>query len=202
MPVVHITQGSGKLKGIMSINTPASINDFCLKVNKIKDAVCGFCYSLKLEKMRPALPVALEKNMFIVERPLTIRETPIINSLFFRFDSFGELHNIQHFLNLIAICNHNPDTTFALWTKRANIVHKVFDLQLAVNPANLILVFSTLALDSEPKRVPRHFDKVFAVFTRDYLKKNDTVINCYQSCNECRICYTQNGIKIIREVKK
>ena len=47
MMEVHITNGSGKLDSIKSINTNTVTNDFCIKMNKAKDTniICTKCYS-------------------------------------------------------------------------------------------------------------------------------------------------------------
>ena len=202
METVHITTGSSKMLGLQSINTPTTSNEFCTKLASAEGSICSGCYAARYEKIRPSVARATARNLFMTQRALTARETPTINASIFRFHSYGELHNAQHLLNYIAIANHNPDTIFTLWTKRTPIVNAVFDNQLASKPSNLILVHSTLGMDSTGQRLPRYFDKVFSVFTKKGAVATSVDINCHSSCNECRLCYTHNDVTHINEIKK
>lgn len=195
MSVVHITSGSGKMLGISSINTPTTKNPFCDKMRQVENSVCSKCYAAQYESFRPTLVTALHRNMFLTEREITQRETPVINAQIFRFDSYGELHNRVHFENLIRICEYNPETIFTLWTKRKDVVHSV--LKQRDKPTNLILIYSSAYLDKSV-RVPKNFDKVFTVHS----KNSTTDINCHGSCNTCRLCYSHNSVRYINEIVK
>ena len=154
---IHVTNGNGKMAGIQSINTSTTNNEFCTKMRET-DSVCKKCYAARFENMRPSLHDALEKNIVLSQRDLTMRELPIINASIFRFHSYGELINSKHFENYIAIANHNPNTIFTLWTKRKNIVSRV--LNNMVKPSNLILIYSSSIID-DIAALPKHFNKVF-----------------------------------------
>ena len=202
MNTVHITTGLSKMLGLQSINTPTTGNAFCSKLASVEGSICSGCYAARYEKLRPTLPEATSRNLFMTQRALTAREIPVINASIFRFHSYGELHNAQHLLNYTAIAASNPDTIFTLWTKRTNIVNAVFDNQLASKPKNLILVHSTLGTNATPTRLPRYFDKVFSVFTKKGAVLGNVDINCHSSCNECRLCYSHNDVTFINEIKK
>lgn len=191
--VVHITTGSGKLKDIRSINTSTLGNEYCSKMRQT-DSVCKKCYAARYEKLRPNITTAFERNNFMSKRLLTEQEVPRTNDNIFRFHSYGELINSTHFRNYLTIARENPWTTFALWTKRDNIVNKV--LKDEEKPSNLILVYSSTLLDNTAP-LPKWFDKVFSVFT-----KTSTGINCHGACNTCRLCYTHNDVVFINEVAK
>jgi hypothetical protein len=192
---VHLTKGSGKLAGIISINTPTSTNPFCQSMQK-KDSVCKSCYAQRYEKLRPNIVEAFKRNLFLSERELLPQEIPAINEQIARFASYGELINMMHFINMIRIALANPRTVFTLWTKRYRIVQRV--LKLMGKPDNLILIYSS-PIVGEVSALPKGFDKVFTAFARG---SDMTDINCHGSCNTCRLCYSHNDTVNINEIIK
>jgi len=120
------------------------------------------------------------------------REVPIINDQLLRFNSFGELHNAQHLLNFFYIAEKNPETMFALWTKRADIVRACPESK----PDNLVLIHSILGLDTpETDIVPEPWaDYIYSVYTSGN--------TCGDKCLTCRKCYTmpENKGGIIRQL--
>ena len=195
MNAVHITQGSGKLAGIQSINTPTSTNPFCQAMQKT-DSVCKSCYAQRYEKLRPNVVTAFERNKFLSERPLQPEELPAINEQIARFASYGELINMMHFINLLRIALANPRTIFTLWTKRPKIVQRV--LKLMGKPDNLILIYSS-PIVGKVSALPKGFDKVFTAFAKG---TDTTDINCHGACNSCRLCYSHNDTTFINEIIK
>ena len=140
-----------------------------------------------------------DNSKLLSERVLLNRELPIINALYFRFNSYGELINELHYINLVKICIKNPKTTFALWTKRLDII-KGFN-----TPDNLILIYSNPNINIRNSIwIPKGFDKMFIVYTKEYLKDMpESFINCGgRDCLGCLKCYTKNDIKIIKEKLK
>ena len=115
-----------------------------------------------------------------------------------RFNAHGELINSTHLVNLVKICIKNPSVTFALWTKRKDIVIKYFD-KLGYKPKNLKLIFSNSIINTiiEP---PKYFDSTFNNVDQDYMKEKQ---NCTgQKCIDCLLCYTHNDTKQIVEAIK
>lgn len=192
-----ITIGHGKIEGINSINTNSLNNPYCIQMSKNKDSICSKCYSNRSLKFRTFLKQSLEKNdICLSETKLKLSEIPIINALYFRFNSFGELINKIHYYNLIQICKKNPLTTFSLWSKRKDLI------LVYKQPKNLILIYSELLINSLNKEIPEGFDKMFSVFTKSFAKENKIRINCKNSCINCLKCYTFNEIKYIKELVK
>ena len=195
MSAIHITQGSGKLAGIISINTPTTTNEYCQSMQKT-DSVCKSCYAQRYEKLRPNIVTAFERNTFLSERELLPQEIPAINEQIARFASYGELINMMHFINLLRIALANRQTIFTLWTKRPKIVQIV--LKLLGKPDNLILIYSSPVV-GVPSKLPKGFDKVFTAFARG---SDMTDINCHGACNSCRLCYSHNDTTLINEIIK
>ena len=196
--MIHITKGSGKMTGVYSINTSTLKNTFCQKMAK-GNTVCKSCYAGRYEKLRPNITKAFLKNEEVLlskdfqPEPLSFK--------FVRLHSYGELHNTLHFTNYLKLAEYNPNTIFSLWSKRKSIIQG-FISKGGIIPTNVILIYSNPLLDNPIKRVPKGFDKVFNVFTKEYIEKEQIVINCKQSCIDCQLCYSLNNVKVINEKKK
>ena len=208
-----ISKGMGKMNNIRSISTNTLTNDFCKKMNASKNKliICGHCYSVdSLEAGRfPNQVKALQRNSDILgNKELSEKEiyqNYMFNDNIFRLQSHGDLINELHLKNLMAIVKANKWTTFALWTKRKNVIQKYFDIN--TKPDNLILVYSNplinKVIDSRSKYKPVYFDKVFNNVDKDYMKDEQ---NCTgQQCITCRRCYIKsnksNNNTIIEAVK-
>lgn len=187
---VHITTGSGKLSNMTSVNVSSLDNNFCQLMSSKKDTVCGKCYSNRYAKLRPTLEDALMRNTELLgSRLLEPYEVPTFNAHYVRFNSYGELINEVHYLNLIQIAMRNPYTTFGLWTKRADIVMKY------PKESNIKYIYSVPKIDG---KIPRQeyldfFDKVFIV------QSTDENQNCHGKCIDCLLCYSDNETTVIRE---
>ena len=193
--MLHVTKGCGKMNGINSINVSSLENPFCIKNSKNENSVCSKCYSNRYSRLRPPLEKCLLKNTEILTKTdLEFEDIPVINALYFRFNSFGELYNLRHFINLLRICRKNPKTTFSLWTKRKSIIRQ-YDQDLL--PKNLILIYSE-PLINEINLGVESFDKTFNVVTKEF-SKDSNIINCSKKCLECLKCYTKNSLTTIIE---
>lgn len=181
----------GKLAGLHSLNTSVLENKYCSKM-RVTESVCKSCYAANMEKRYKSLAANDISNMDMLSSGfLTTRELPIIIDRVFRFHSLGELVNSTHLHNLLNIAEHNPDTTFTLWTKRSTIVSSVLDTR--PKPSNVILVFSISKVDSKIQRLPKHFDKTFSVYTKAAVVANPRIgINCHSKCIDCMKCYTKS----------
>jgi hypothetical protein len=201
---VHISIMTGKLDGLRAISTNTRTNDYCIKQNQSADPdnICTKCYShVMLSSYRKNMQPALQRNSdALSQRMLAEQELPRILDAVFRFDAHGELINETHLANLCAITTHNPGTSFALWTKRNDLVSKFF--RSRAKPANLILIYSNPKISHIMHRPPKHFDRTFNnVLEHEFVDRQ----NCTgQKCADCLLCYTPgNGVTtIVEKVKK
>jgi hypothetical protein len=204
MKTIHISVMTGKLDGLRAISTNTRTNAYCIKQNASGDAdnICTKCYShTMLSSYRKNMQPALQRNSdALASRVLSETELPRILDAVFRFDAHGEIINDTHLANLVAICEYNPRTRFALWTKRNDIVSKHF--RSNPKPDNLILIYSNPKISSIMKRPPKHFDRTFNnVLEHEYTDQQ----NCTgQKCADCLLCYTPgNGVTtIVEKVKR
>lgn len=200
--MLKISTGSGKLKNIRSLNTNTLTNPFCQKMvnSKSPDIICVKCYSDRmLRTMRKNCAPAWQMNSDTLSGGLIPDHMlPTILDAFFRFSSHGELINATHLENLHNITLHNPHCTFALWTKRKDIIRKFYAQNM--KPANLILIYSNPRIDAVMDSPPEFFDRTFNNVSPD----STTAQNCTgQQCQDCLICYKpNNGISTIVEAVK
>ena len=203
MNIVKVSKMSGKLSGIPAINTNTVTNEFCIKM-KDTDSICSSCYSHRmLNTYRKNCQNAFQFNSDVLSKSVLIEDfLPVINSAFFRFNGHGELINMVHLINIVNICKKNPHTNFALWTKRKNLINKLFKYSDSYHPPkNLILIYSNPKIDCVQIEPPVHFHKVFNNVSKPIYK---SIENCTgQKCIECLACYKKDsGINTIIEKVK
>jgi hypothetical protein len=192
---VHISTMTGKLLGIQAINTNTLSNNFCSAMRNT-DSICAACYSAAMlsGSRKNCVPSFEHNSVLLSARDLTPEELPTINAAIFRFHGHGELINPVHLRNLYAIARHNPQTTFALWTKRRALVRLG-----QVRPDNVVLIYSNPSLDRIMQKPPKGFDRVFNNVPASYTGP----ANCTgQKCIECLVCYQHGGEAVIVEHAK
>jgi len=212
MDQLHLTthkstkQSKSKLDGFYSLNTSTLNNPFCLKMfsGNNTDLICRSCYAKNLEKRFFKKTDKLDTNARILSDSIMLWDMvpyyPLLSVL--RVHSIGELINDVHFINIVLIARKNQHCNVALWTKRPDIVKRVFKSGYE-KPTNLILIYSNprVNCDFEIKQ-PEYFDKVFNNYTKEYSVENNIDINCHMSCKDCLLCYRQNNVEQIKEIVK
>lgn len=198
---LHITEHveykkgkKNKMAGMTSLNTSSVENKFCERMASNKKMVCRTCYAIKLEKFRKhGIGKVFVNNGKILYKKLKAKDTPQFNCTAVRFNSFGELINVTHYKNLLAIAEANPHTIFALWTKRTNLIRKY-----KKNLPNMIHIYSSPEVNKVSDPGPE-FDKIFTVFDKKHVSENNIDINCSEQCKGCMLCYTHNKTRYINE---
>ena len=192
--ILWMTEHSGKMAGINSIGTSCASNPHCIARQKNGESVCSKCYADTYMKMRKSLKEHLEENaQILTTRLLEGNEIPVTNARVFRFESFGDLHNATHLQNYLLICDRNPFTNFALWTKNTWILDEVFNGMGIQKPKNLSIIVSSPLLN-KPMELDREkfwfVDHIFTVFDKKFIKENNVYINCgSNNCLGCGNCY-------------
>jgi hypothetical protein len=210
---ITISEHQGKMTLIPSISTSKKLNENCQRMSCSDncDCICKYCYADKTMAMYPRLEKSLENNTAILTRELTFAEVKeiakfFLNTTIARFESFGDLINVNQVINYFNIARKNPDTLCALWTKNPQIIAKAMNLYGIEKPKNLQIVLSSPFVNKAIKATRFDFvDKVFTVYDKNESKKVD--INCgARSCLACGRCYRPNpdGVKLqhIREILK
>jgi len=203
-PLVHISKMTGKLDGFKAISTNTMTNEYCIKqnANGKEDNICTICYShTMLKSYRKNMQPALQRNSeALANKVLDIDLLPTILDAFFRFNAHGELINLTHLENLNRIARKNPHCSFALWTKRNDLIAKYYATR--EKPDNLTLIYSNPRVGTIMRKPPKHFDRTFNnVLEHEHVEEQ----NCTgQKCKDCRLCYTigNNVNTIVEMVKK
>jgi hypothetical protein len=216
---------SGKLIGLQSISNNTLKNKFCYdnyvngKIENEKAGcvinICGVCYSQEmLQGVRKNVAPALDRNEYLAERLLNDNEIPTILQAYYRLNAHGELltdvindkgeviktyPKFNHIENYCKIAEKNPHCTFALWSKRTDIIKPFFNKRK--KPGNLILIYSVKKTNSILKKIPKHFDKTFNNVAVDQFVNEQ---NCTgQKCKDCLLCYRKETTNVIVEkIKK
>lgn len=193
---IHITQGTGKMLGIVSINSSTLSNPFCQKMHENQALICARCYANQFEKAYSSLRGYLESNSHILSSaPLSDEDIPIIYQDVCRIHSFGELMNQTHFDNIVRIAIKNSHCLFTLWTKRLNLISPN-------RPSNLNVIYSNPKLDSPISTVPSGVDGIFNVVTAEYAIAHNIKSNCPGHCRMCMKCYRSSPAGVIYEILK
>ncbi len=202
----YITNHTGKMEGMYSLSTSCTENDYCKRRCNDKDSICFHCYAQRQMKRYKNLENCLIKNTKILTSKILDKdELPVINALYFRLESFGDLNNEKQVINYFNLCNKNKNVKFALWTKNPWIIESVINYGIA-KPKNLNIIYSTYKVNHEDDFVFESYpfvDKIFSVYDKEFVKKNNITINCgKKKCLLCGKCYKKSKDKIIREIIK
>ena len=195
---------SGKLFKIDAINSNPLSNPFCIEQHDRQDdtIICTKCYSIDmLETYRSNCVPNFENNNVTLS---TIIHTDFsylkFNNDIVRINGHGELLNQTHLHNICNMAFAFPNHTFALWSKRIDIVRQYFKTH-KIMPSNLILIYSNPKINRIMTNVPTPFHKVFN--NVDLANQSTLKDNCSgQKCNDCRICYNFDTENIIIELEK
>ena len=167
-------------------------------INKIKVLVCAYCFANTTIERRPSVEDALQRNTEILtKRLLDPEEIPFFNRVFFRFESFGDLHNAIQAQNYITIAARNTHCNFAWWTKRPQLIKKAMEnMGIEKLPENIIVIFSSYYVNHINTEISGKYDfikVIFTVFDKYYLEEHPEItIHCgSRQCMGCLKCYTR-----------
>ena len=207
---------TAKMADMVSISTNTLLNEHCRERVERGVGICKDCYADRQvntwTSMQPKLTFNTE---FLTSKIWDIESIPNVNCLYFRFEAFGDLMpikqgGINQFANYCNFARVNKETKFALWTKNPWVIKQALK-QGVVIPKNLVIVFSVLATDflitdsfvSAVKKAYPFVNKVFAVYTKEFINDHDVVVNCgARSCFKCHRCYSKKTDVVVIEEKK
>lgn len=195
---------NGKMVGMYSLSTSCMCNERCLRNAQIEGSICQKCFAMRQMENYTSMQDPLAQNYHILTTEiLDWDDIPIINALYFRFESFGDLANVTQAINYIHIIQKNPNVFFGWWSKNMDIVNEMFKQTGYEKPKNVNFIESSL-FENKAKHPSYWFvDKVFTVFDEETIKERGVVINCgAKSCLKCGICYGKNDIVYVNEKEK
>jgi len=202
---IHFTLNhTGKMEGMQSLSTSCLMNPACLARMKDPDSICSKCFAAAMHKRYSALGLRLAHNtQALSEKLYSINELPIVNAAFFRLESFGDLVSVTQAQNYLRLCERNPWTRFALWTKNPGYLARAIELE-GSKPDNLSVILSSPYMNTTCDAGRWDFvDKTFTVWTKDAINAQNVQINCgSRKCLDCMLCYTKNDVTAINESLK
>jgi len=193
---------TGKMKGMISLSTSVLLNKYCQERQKNPDSVCSHCYAQHMAgKLYKGLKEKLAKNTDLLTREvIPVEWWPILNTLFFRLEAFGDLNNVIQLQNYFNFAKRNPYTTFTLWTKNTFILFQA-EKAGAQKPKNIIIIESSPFVNVQVKKTHKWVDKTFTVLDKSH--KDDKRINCgARHCLTCLKCYKKRTTSEIFELLK
>ena len=201
---VKISNHTGKMEGVRSLNTSVVLNAICQARAKMHDSICSKCYARNLVGFRKSLRKVLERNHEVLTSVIIPADDWfVINDRVFRLESFGDLNNVIQVINYFNFCYKNPNTVFALWTKNPEFIAEALEAGYA-KPDNLIIIQSSKHLNKVDTPRFDFIDGMFTVYTKEYAKEHNITINCGAlHCLTCLKCYTKHeGVFYISELLK
>ena len=120
MSVLSISRGNSKMGSIQSISLPSVVTcRSCACQNK--------CYARKLERIRPAVAKAYQRNLDVLQSdPDTYWrevEASIMMSRFFRFHVSGDIPDLNYLERMVDISDRNKHCQILCFTKKYEIVN-------------------------------------------------------------------------------
>lgn len=199
MQKLKLSVMTGKLEGFLAINTNPLSNPWCMAMSQKEGAVCKSCYSRKMLKTyRSSCVPAFNHNANILSSPMQSEQYPAIPvGACIRVFAHGELADSQQLTNIINIARYYPNNRFVMWTKRVDILNKVFEF--LAKPSNLRIIQSSICLNKRDDQ-NAHADAIFTVYDSADAMPADSVHCNGQDCAICMNCYDNDGYPVISEL--
>lgn len=198
---------NAKMSGMISISTDNKLNPYCCAYKCNPENICHNCFADAQLDRQPTQEIPYIYNTYLLTNYIIpVEILPVINNLFFRFESFGDLINSVQFTNYCNVCLVNPMVHFSDYTKNLFIIDNTFRSGVR-KPKNLKIVASSIkknVIRQLTEFQKTYVDHVFTVYTLEYLKTHkDIKINCgARHCLTCLNCYMENRDFYISEIEK
>ena len=190
---------SAKMAGMESVSTNNKINTFCNSKKCIEGSICAACFADRQIDVFTSMDKPLTINYLLLNyKVLPVSILPVINRLFFRIESFGDVASaIQaiNYLHMMTANSVNRLCSFAAWSKNPAIWYAAFRME--GKPKNLSFGVSSLFINVISKvaeKILPYVDFIFTVFdSEEEAEKAGYRINCgARHCLSCLRCYKAN----------
>lgn len=203
---------TAKMAGMESVSTNNKINKRCARNKKCNGSICQFCFADRQIDTFTSMNKPLTINYLLLNyRVLPVEILPIVNRLYARIESFGDVETAIQAINYCNICTAhevNKMCNFGAWSKNPDIWRAAFVMR--GKPENLSFGVSSLFMGKIQKIPPKYapfVDFVFTVFeTEEDARRAGYEINCgARHCLSCLRCYNArkaDGLVYVIELKK
>lgn len=208
---IGVSELSGKLEGFHAVSTSVMKNARCQARARVHGCICHDCYAAAGASRYDGLALVLDINFQILNRwrlseaALATLAIPSVNG-WARIESHGDAATVCAAVNVCRILLSHPWLHFTVWTKNEDLYKAAFK-EVGGKPANMVFIISS-PMENEVKEVPadmvEYVDHVFTVYTPEFVKAHNIVINCGgRHCMECMECYDMHSnVFYISELKK
>lgn len=140
MGKVSISNGNSKMGAIPSVSLPSKLT--CRRC-----ACWDKCYASKLERIRPSVHKAYQRNLEILENDPDAYWREVENALktarFFRFHVSGDIPDMHYLYRMVRAAEENPHCEILCFTKKYELVNDFLRTTSGGKlPKNLHMVFS------------------------------------------------------------
>lgn len=185
---VSISMGNEKLGSIWSVSLPSGV--------ACRPCACQKkCYARRLERIRPSVAKAYQRNWEILQSdPDTYWrevEAAIMLSRFFRFHVCGEIPNEAYLRRMVKVAARNEHCQILCFTKKYELVNDYLASGFFL-PENLHLLFSAwVGLEVvNPFLLP----EAHVLYSDGTTTARADAVKCHGNCAECAItdsgCWT------------
>lgn len=181
MGQLSISHGNSKLGAIPSVSLPS--------VKTCRVCACQQkCYAKKLERLRPSVAKAYQKNLDVLNHdPDTYWrevEGAIMMSRYFRFHVSGDIPDEGYFRRMVEMADRNRHCEILCFTKRYELVNDALCTGLTI-PPNLHLFFS--AWPGLPMDNPFSLPEAHVRFRDGSATARPDAVECGGNCTTCAI---------------
>ena len=176
---ISISNGNGKLGSIPSVSLPAGVT--CIS------CACGEkCYAKKLERLRPSVRAAYQRNLDTLKTEPDVYwrevEAAIMLTRFFRFHVSGDIPDMTYLLHMLEVAGRNPHCEILCFTKKFDLVNALWTCGIPI-PPNLHLVFS--GWKGLPMDNPHNLPEAHVRYRDGTTTARPDAVECSGNCTEC-----------------
>lgn len=196
MSEVSISSANKKMGKISSVSLPSVVT--CRKCACQKK-----CYARKLERLRPSVAAAYQRNLDVLQNdPDTYWrevEAAIMLSRFFRFHVSGDIPDSSYLFRMIGVAQRNKHCQILCFTKKYELVNDYLFGEGTL-PENLHIILS--AWTGLEMQNPFLLPEAHVRYRDGSTTAKDGAKNCGGNCSECACtddgCWTlQKGDQIV-----
>lgn len=165
-------------------------------LSKHKGTVCADCYACKGRYLFSNVQNALQRRYESLYHPLWVESMITLlkdEYKYFRWHDSGDIDSVQHFLNILEVCDNLPEHKFRLPTKEIGMLCTV--LAERDIPDNLMVRISSPVVDSRlPLNITTKNIAISTVYSSEQKAKNNNCMICpattvRHTCDDCRFCW-------------
>lgn len=161
-------------------------------LQRINGTTCFNCYALKGRYVMPNVRAALARRFASLRSESWINDMVTVirwkeKSGYFRWHDSGDVQDLAHLENIVAVAERMPEITFWLPTREYSIVKEYLTTH-GDFPVNLTVRISATKIDSEAPKLGLPTSGV----SSDASQANCRAPKQGNECLDCRLCWNRN----------